>query len=80
VNVRDLADGFELDARGIRHERQHLVFVEYKGIVVGEYRLDFLIEGALVVELAIDRDRGPVACGPRTRFCEAEPLALGLLA
>jgi len=41
----------ELDARGIRHERQHLVLVEYKGMVVGEYRLDFLIEGALVVEL-----------------------------
>jgi len=50
-NAYEEALAIELDTRGIRHARQHLVLVEYKGTVVGEYRLDFLVEGTLVVEL-----------------------------
>jgi GxxExxY protein len=50
-NAYEEALAVELDARGIRHVRQYPVLVIYKGVTVGEYRLDFMIEDLLVVEL-----------------------------
>jgi len=41
----------EFGVRGIRFERQYPVTVFYRGQVVGERRLDFLVEGSVVVEL-----------------------------
>jgi GxxExxY protein len=41
----------ELDARAIRYVRQYPVTVRYKDIDVGEYRLDFMIDDLLVLEL-----------------------------
>jgi GxxExxY protein len=41
----------EFRNRGIRFERQVPVQVMYKGEKVGETRLDFLVEGRVVVEL-----------------------------
>ena len=46
----------ELLARGIEYSMEVPVDVSYKGEVIGLYRLDFLIEGQLVIELkAIER-------------------------
>ncbi len=47
----ELALAHELKLRGIDHERQVPVPVVYKGIKVGEGRLDLLVGGRLVVEL-----------------------------
>ena len=45
----------ELAARGVPFARQHPVAARYKGVPVGEGRLDFLVAGRLVVELkAVD--------------------------
>ena len=41
----------EFDLQGIRYERQYAVEVQYKGKVIGKTRLDFLVEGSLIVEL-----------------------------
>jgi GxxExxY protein len=41
----------ELDLRGIRYERQKPIKLVYKGKVVGEGRIDLLVQGRLVVEL-----------------------------
>ncbi len=41
----------ELTLRGFRFDRQVPLAIEYKGEVVGEGRLDLLVEGQLVVEL-----------------------------
>jgi GxxExxY protein len=46
----------ELDLRKIRYERQKLVPLLYRGIPVGEHRLDLLVEGVLVVELKAVKD------------------------
>lgn len=43
--------GHELDLRGIRHECECPVPVTYKGKIVGEGRMDILVEGRLIVEL-----------------------------
>jgi len=41
----------EFGLRGIRFERQYLVGIFYRGQKVGDRRLDFLVEGTVVVEL-----------------------------
>ena len=41
----------ELTLKGIPFERQHKLSVRYKAIVAGDFRVDFLIEGKLVIEL-----------------------------
>ncbi len=41
----------EFTLRQIPFEREKMIQVVYKGAVVGEHRLDFLVEGQVVVEL-----------------------------
>jgi GxxExxY protein len=50
-NAYDEALAIELDARGIRYARQYPITVRYKDFDVGEYRLDFMIDDLLVLEL-----------------------------
>ncbi len=45
------AMAIELDDRGIGYERQKRLPVFYKNREIGEYRLDLLVEGRVVVEL-----------------------------
>ena len=55
-SIYEEALAFELLRLGIRFERQKSFRVDYKGHVVGEGRIDFLVDGKLVVELkAIER-------------------------
>jgi GxxExxY protein len=42
---------FELAARGIQFEQQKIITVQYRGVPVGEHRLDLLVERVLLVEL-----------------------------
>lgn len=41
----------EFDLRGIKHECERPVPVLYKGKLVGEGRMDILVEGRLIIEL-----------------------------
>jgi GxxExxY protein len=41
----------EFGVRGIKFERQYPVTIYYRGQKVGDRRLDFLVEGTVVVEL-----------------------------
>jgi GxxExxY protein len=41
----------ELDAVGIKYERQKPLPILYKGKLVGEHRLDLLLENTLILEL-----------------------------
>jgi len=50
-SVYEAALAVELKRRGLACQRQVSVAVEYKGVQVGEARLDLLIGGALIVEL-----------------------------
>src|SRR5688500_4824687 len=44
----------EFDLRGIQYQRQVPIAVSYKGVVVGEARLDLLVEGVIVELKACD--------------------------
>ncbi len=50
----------ELDIQGVRYHRQTAVPVNYKGRVIGDYRLDLLVEDAVVVELKSVERHDPV--------------------
>lgn len=40
----------------LRYLRQHAAPVTYKGVIVGDYRLDFLVEDTVVLEIkSVDR-------------------------
>jgi GxxExxY protein len=41
----------EFDIEGIRYQRQVAIPVKYRGKVIGEHRLDLIVENAVVVEL-----------------------------
>jgi GxxExxY protein len=43
----------ELNARGVAFEKQVVFDVDYKGVKVGQGRLDLLVGGRLVVELKV---------------------------
>jgi len=73
--VYENALAHELRKTGLRVAQQHGIAVEYDGIVVGQYAVDLLVEGTIIVELKAIRAsptlRGLVAARPwgvRTRY------------
>ena len=75
----DSAPAIELKLRGINFSRQHPVGLIYKGHVVGEGRLDFLVEQVLILELkAVDRLLS-VQEAQVISYLKATKLTLGLL-
>jgi len=91
INVhRELGPGFlestyeeamalELDAAGLSARRQAMFPILYKGRVVGEPRLDFLVENQLVVELKAVETVQRVHMAQVMSYLKATQLRLGLL-
>ena len=50
----------EFELQGVRFERQVTVPVNYKGRMIGEYRVDLLVEDAVVVEIKSVERHDPV--------------------
>ena len=50
-SVYERALAVELEALGIGFERQKVIHVRHRDVPVGEHRLDFLVEGAPLVEM-----------------------------
>lgn len=69
----------ELRLRGIAFERQKCIAVQYKGLPVGEARLDLLVEGCLLVELKAVDAIGGIHKAQVLSYLQATNLELGLL-
>jgi GxxExxY protein len=69
----------EFKARGIRYVRQFPFVVSYKGDPVGEGRLDFLVEDAVVLELKSIDQFAPVHTATMISYLRATKKRLGLL-
>ena len=50
----------EFELRGLNYQRQVGVPLNYKGRAIGEYRIDLLVEGAVVVEIKSVERHDPV--------------------
>lgn len=78
-SVYEYALAVEFANRAIRYARQYPVTVLYRGVAVGEHRLDFVIADAIVVELkAIDALSG-VHEAQVISYLKAGAYKLGLL-
>jgi GxxExxY protein len=59
-SVYEAAMCVEFDIQGVHYQRQIVLPVNYKGRAIGEYRLDLLVEDAVVVELKSVERHDPV--------------------
>ncbi|WP_025321611.1 GxxExxY protein [Deferrisoma camini] len=78
-SVYEEALGIELDLRGIPHQRQVPVSVDYKGRSVGEGRLDLLVGDRLVVELKAVEALAPIHHAQVISYLKATGSPVGLL-
>jgi GxxExxY protein len=69
----------ELELRGVPFERQVAVPLEYKGLPIGEGRVDILVGRVLVVELKALPSLLPVHVNQVLSYLSATGLSLGLL-
>jgi len=77
--VYEAALAFELRRLGISFERQKVLPVYYKGIVIGEYRADFVIENSVIVELKAQKALTTVDEAQLINYLKATGIRVGLL-
>jgi GxxExxY protein len=78
-SVYEQALSVELGLRGIRFARQVPVAVAYKGVAIGEVRLDFMVADRLVVELKACPGLLPIHLAQVLSYLKASDRSLGLL-
>ncbi|WP_437299323.1 GxxExxY protein [Sorangium sp. So ce426] len=69
----------ELSLRRIPFARQVPIGVDYKGNLVGQARLDLVVDGQLVVELKASECIAPIHVAQLLSYLKAARLRLGLL-
>ena len=67
------------DLRGIPYERQKTIDIQYKSIVAGEHRLDFLVEGKVVLDLKAKKDFEEIDVAIALSYLRATEKRVGLL-
>ena len=69
----------ELAKAGVNAKSQHEITVRYDGVIVGEYVADFLVEGAIVVELKVARMLDDIHRAQCLNYLKATGLTVCLL-
>jgi GxxExxY protein len=69
----------EFEIRGIAYKRQVPIVVMYKSRPIGTFKLDFLVEDVLVVELKSSSAIAPVHISQTIAYLKATDLDLGLV-
>jgi len=77
--VYENALAHELRKGGLAVVQQHGIVVRYDGIVVGEYAVDLLVEGCVIVELKVARALGEVHAAQCINYLKATGLQVCLL-
>lgn len=77
-SIYEEAMAIEFEQRGIAYERQRVFSIDYRGQMIGTGRLDFLVEGRLVVELKAIEKIAPIHIATVQNYIKAfnEPLGL----
>lgn len=78
-NVYQNAMKVELGLRGRRCETETRIKVQYKDVIVGEYRADLLIDDAVVVELKVAKNYQPADEAQLLNELKATGIRVGLL-
>lgn len=69
----------ELEFKSIAFERQKLLPVSYKGEVVGEYRLDLLVENEIILELKCVKSLDDIFTAQLLTYMKISGVRKGLL-
>ncbi len=69
----------ELEHRAIPFERQVRIDIAYRGVIVGDHRLDLLVEGCLVVELKAVESLSSAHLAQVLAYLKSTSLQLGLI-
>ena len=69
----------ELTLRSIAYERQKLLTVNYKGLLLGEYRADLVIEAKIILETKAMTTLTPAHESQALHYLSATGLRLALL-
>lgn len=77
--VYERAMEVEFKHLGVAYSRQHSYALLYRGVAVGSGRLDFLVEGKVVVELKAIEAIGPVHRAQVLAYLRANKTRLGIL-
>lgn len=78
-SVYDRALGVELAHQGLQFVRQVATPLVYRGTVVGDFRLDFLVESSLVVEVKSVQQMDEVFVSQVLTYLKATDRRLGLI-
>ena len=78
-SVYEEALAVELTLRGIFFSRQLTFALDYKGHKIGEGRMDFLVDGCLVVELKAIEALAPIHTAQAISYLKATKHRLALL-
>ena len=78
-NTYENALSIEMELRGIPFKNQSPVPLSYKGHGIGEGRLDFLVDGCLIVELKSVDSISPIHYAQVLSYLRATGQGLGLL-
>ncbi len=78
-SVYEKALAYELRLRRVLFSQQHTIGVSYKGQMVGESRLDFLVDSCLVVELKAVEGLESIHTAQVLSYLKATQYSLGLL-
>ena len=78
-NTYEAALAIELEQREIRFERQVPIVIHYNDLPVGEYRLDFLVEKLVVIELKAAAEVALIHVAQVRAYLAATNLELGLV-
>lgn len=77
--IYEEAMALELKVNGVDLERQKLIEVFYKGVKVGEYRLDFIVEKKIVLEFKAVSELNAIFEAQVLSYLKATGMKLGLL-
>jgi GxxExxY protein len=77
--VYQRALSIELNMQGIEHIREQEMPLQYKGYDVGTRRVDFFVEGKVMVEIKAIEKLEDVHKAQAINYCEAYNIADGLL-
>jgi len=69
----------EFRDRNIEYERQKLIEVRYKGEKIGEYRLDMVVEGKIILELEAVSELNKIFEAQILSYLKATGMKLGIL-
>jgi GxxExxY protein len=77
--IYEEALAMEFDARKISYSRQHEIEVTYRGRVIGTGRIDFLVEGQVVLDIKTVDQLGAVHTAQVVSYLRTTGCRLGLL-